>query len=84
MRVLATGSEPDVPIVAGESGTAGLAALQILRGDSQSSAQVGLDAESRVLIVNTEGATAPRVYEELVGESADSVQKRQVTYDIFN
>lgn len=80
MRALATGSDRDVPIVGGESGTAGLAALQILRNDSALSAKVGLDAQSRVLIVNTEGATAPQVYEELVGESANSVQKRQAVW----
>ena len=77
MRVLAQGSEVDVPIVAGESGTAGLAALQWLRQDPERSARAALDAQSRVLIINTEGATAPQVYEELVGESAASVQARQ-------
>lgn len=77
MRALAAGSERDIPIVAGESGTAGLAALRILRSDSSLSTQAGLDARSRVLIINTEGATAPKVYEELVGESAESVLKRQ-------
>lgn len=80
MRVLARGSEVDVPIVAGESGTAGLAALQWLRSDPGLSAQVALNAQSRVLIVNTEGATAPQVYQELVGESADSVQARQARW----
>lgn len=77
MRILSKGSDSDVPIVAGESGTAGLAALQWLRSDSSLSAQVALDSQSRVLIINTEGATAPQVYQELVGESADSVQARQ-------
>ena len=77
MCSLARGSERDSPIVAGESGTAGLAALQLLRQDAGLSAQTGLDAQSRVLIINTEGATAPQVYQELVGESADSVQRRQ-------
>lgn len=77
MRSLASGSERDVPIVAGESGTAGLAALRILRGDPGLSARTGLDSLSRVLIVNTEGATAPGEYRELVGESAESVRERQ-------
>jgi diaminopropionate ammonia-lyase len=77
MRILARGSDNDVPIVAGESGTAGLAALRWLRSDPVLSAHVALDAQSRVLIVNTEGATAPQVYQELAGESADSVQARQ-------
>lgn len=80
MRVLAQGSEVDVPIVAGESGTAGLAALQWLRSDPSLSERVALDAQSRVLIINTEGATAPQVYQELVGESADSVLARQARW----
>jgi diaminopropionate ammonia-lyase len=33
-----------------------------------------------VLIVNTEGATAPRAYEALVGEPAESVQARQAAW----
>ncbi|MDS1142281.1 diaminopropionate ammonia-lyase [Pusillimonas sp. SM2304] len=80
MRSLAKGSEKDIPIVAGESGTAGLAALEILRGDTGLSMQVKLDSRSRVLIVNTEGATAPQVYEQLIGESAEAVAARQAAW----
>ncbi|WP_254241948.1 diaminopropionate ammonia-lyase [Achromobacter pestifer] len=80
MQVLAKGSDRDIPIVAGESSTAGLAALQLLRADVQLSAQVRLDANSRVLIINTEGATAPLVYEELVGLSAQAVAARQAAW----
>ena len=77
MRALAQGSERDTPIVAGESGVAGLAALEWLRSDPQRSEQVGLTAESRVLIISTEGATAPREYTRLVGQSAEQVLQRQ-------
>ena len=77
MRVLAQGSDRDIPIVAGESGVAGLAALQRLRGDAALSAQTGLDAQARVLIVNTEGATAPGVFRQLVGTPADEILQRQ-------
>lgn len=77
MRVLARGSDKDIPIVAGESGVAGLAALRRLRGDAALSAQAGLDAQSRVLIINTEGATAPSVFEQWVGASADEILQRQ-------
>ncbi|HEX7640715.1 MAG TPA: diaminopropionate ammonia-lyase [Burkholderiaceae bacterium] len=80
MRTLAEGSDEDVPIVAGESGTAGLAALRVLHGNPALSGQLGLDARSRALIINTEGATAPQVYEELVGESAASVLQRQAAW----
>jgi Threonine dehydratase len=77
MRVLAEGRHGDIPVVAGESGGAGLAALQVLVGEPQWCKAVGLDATSQVLLLNTEGATAPRVYAELVGRSAEEVQAAQ-------
>ncbi len=80
MRILAQGSDEDIPIVAGESGVAGLAAMEVLRGDPGLFAQAGLDSHSRVLIVNTEGATAPQVYERLAGEPAAAVKARQTAY----
>lgn len=80
MQTLAAGSPRDVPVVAGESGAAGLAGLQVLAADPARRAAVGLNAQSRVLVVSTEGATAPGVYEALVGESASSVAKRQVRW----
>lgn len=80
MRTLAAGSAQDVPIVAGESGAAGLAALQVLQSDPALAAQAGLDAQARVLLINSEGATAPQVYQELVGEAAASVAARQARW----
>ena len=77
MRTLAVGTDRDPPIVSGESGAAGLAALQVLCASTDLRAQVGLDAASRVLLVNTEGATAPAVYGELVGCNAQSVLAAQ-------
>ena len=59
------------------TGVAGLAALERLRSDPALSAQVGLNEGSRVLIISTEGATAPQVYATLVGESDASVHQRQ-------
>jgi diaminopropionate ammonia-lyase len=77
MQRLSEGSVRDVPVVAGESGVAGLAALARLRSDAALSAQAGLDASSRVLIISTEGATAPGEYAQRVGETAESVLQRQ-------
>lgn len=77
MRLLARGNTTDIPIVSGESGVAGLAALQILAADSEIAQRLGIDPESRILIINTEGATAPSVYESLVGESEEAVLTRQ-------
>ncbi|SEK13717.1 diaminopropionate ammonia-lyase, partial [Paraburkholderia diazotrophica] len=80
MRILAAGSDTDAPIIAGESGVAGLAGLIVLLQNPQLARQVGLDSASRVLLVNTEGATAPATYQELVGESAESVHERQLAW----
>lgn len=77
MRDLARGSARDRPIVAGESGAAGLAGLQALRGNEAWSRAVGLDEHARILVINTEGATAPSVYQQCTGESAASVLRRQ-------
>lgn len=80
MQLLARGSARDIPLVAGESGVAGLAGLQVLRADADASAQVGLDASSRVLVINTEGDTAPAVYAQCAGDSADAVRQRQAAW----
>ncbi|EEA01734.1 diaminopropionate ammonia-lyase [Burkholderia sp. H160] len=80
MRILAAGSATDAPIVAGESGVAGLAGLIVLLQDPQLARKVCLDGSSRVLLVNTEGATAPATYQELVGETAESVLERQLAW----
>lgn len=53
-------------IVAGESAVAGLAALLLAARDPFSRGMLGLDAESRVLLFGTEGATDPETYDRLV------------------
>ncbi len=80
MRVLAQGSKTDIPVVAGESGAAGLAALLATRTDPQLASALRLNPGSHVLVINTEGATAPSVYEELVGESDADVLQRQAAW----
>ncbi len=82
MRVLAHGDAGDVPIVSGESGAAGLAALTELAGDAVARGQAGLDASSRVLLVNTEGATAPALFEGLTGLSAGEVRSAQAHWHV--
>ncbi|MFT4063870.1 diaminopropionate ammonia-lyase [Paraburkholderia sp.] len=77
MRTLARGTDRDAPLVVGESGAAGFAGLTLLAQAPDLARKVGLDAESRVLVISTEGATAPNMYAELVGESAESVLARQ-------
>ncbi|VXC13558.1 Diaminopropionate ammonia-lyase [Pseudomonas sp. 8AS] len=80
MRRIAVGSASDIPVVSGESGVAGLAGLIGLDNDPQLAEQVGLNSGSRILVINTEGATAPGVYRALVGESAQSVLARQLVW----
>ena len=77
MRILADGAAGDIPIVSGESGAAGLAALQALVDNTEMRQKLGLDAGSRVVLFNTEGATAPGVYKSIVGRDADTVLTAQ-------
>jgi diaminopropionate ammonia-lyase len=69
MRRLARPSAGDPAIVAGESGAVGLAGLLRAAADPETRAALGLDAASRVLVINTEGATDPGRYRELVGHA---------------
>jgi diaminopropionate ammonia-lyase len=77
MRIFAEGTVRDVPIVAGESGAAGLAGLMQASSGAEDRAALGLDEQSNILLLNTEGATAPALYEQLTGLRADEVLKTQ-------
>lgn len=70
------GSDP--AIVSGESGGAGLAGLIHALAAPEMRSALGLDANSRVLVINTEGATDPGRYAELVGLKPEDVAKAQV------
>jgi diaminopropionate ammonia-lyase len=61
------GSDPR--IISGESGAAGLAALLAICNDSKllhAKNGVGIYSNSRILLLNTEGATDPQSFEELI------------------
>lgn len=73
MRHLATPEPGDAPVVAGESGCVGLAGLMQIAGVADSRTRVGLGSDARVLVVNTEGATDPARYAELVGRTPQDV-----------
>jgi diaminopropionate ammonia-lyase len=77
MRALAAGGLRDAPVVAGESGAAGYAALSVLMQDSSAATSAGLEEHSRVLVINTKGATAPALYRELTGHDHRDVLERQ-------
>ena len=75
MGRFARGSDREPPLVVGECGAAGLAALEGLSEEDRGS--LGLDETATVLLINTEGATAPAVYASLVGETAEAVAARR-------
>ena len=73
MNRLARPAGNDPAIVAGESGGAGLAGLMRAAADPEIRAALHLNDASRVFVINTEGATDPERYAELVGMRPDAV-----------
>jgi diaminopropionate ammonia-lyase len=73
MRLLADGVGGDAPLVAGESGVAGLAGLLCALGDEGARRTLELGPESRVLLIGSEGATDPAVYHAIVGRAPEEV-----------
>jgi len=67
MRLLAKSPYGDPAIVAGESAIAGLAGLMAAGRDTETRAVLGLDSNSRVLLIGSEGATDPEIYAAMVG-----------------
>jgi diaminopropionate ammonia-lyase len=63
MKTLAANAPP---IVAGESGGAGLAGLLAIAQHPDLRQQLGLTCDSRVLTFGTEGATDPDIYQQLI------------------
>jgi diaminopropionate ammonia-lyase len=76
MKRLAAPLAGDPPIVAGESGGAGLAGFFACLSDPDARAALGLDRESRILLFNTEGATDPALYAGIVGRNPEEVAGR--------
>ena len=73
MRALAAGEDGDPPVVAGESGTAGLAGLREIMGQSGLKTALGLSDNSVVLVIGTEGATDPEMYRQIVRRDASEI-----------
>jgi diaminopropionate ammonia-lyase len=73
MNRLARPAGNDPAIVAGESGGGGLAGLIRAAADPEIRATLDLNEASRVFVINTEGATDPERYAELVGMRPDAV-----------
>lgn len=73
MRRLAAPVGADPAIVAGESGGAGLAGVIALLRVPAAAAAIGLGPKARVLIINTEGATDPALYAQIVGRQPQEI-----------
>ncbi len=73
MCILAEGVNGDAPLVAGESGCAGVAGLIAAVLDDGAREDLKLDAESRVLCICTEGATDKEAYTAIVGRPPEQV-----------
>lgn len=73
MRRLSDPVAGDPCVVAGESGAAGLAGLLRLSREREAWRSLGLDHASRVLLINTEGATDRGRYRSIVGRFPEDV-----------
>ena len=74
MRQAADGVDGDPGVVLGDTGSAGWAGFLAASSDPRVKEQLGLDSDSRVVIVATEGATDPEVYRQIVGRSPEEVE----------
>ena len=73
MRMLAAPVLGDQPVISGESGAAGAGALHWLMchpAAAEQRAALGLDNESSVLLISTEGDTVPHIYRSIVWQGA--------------
>ena len=71
VRLLATPLDGDPMIEAGESAIAGLAALIAARSDSALSGKLGLGANSRILLIGSEGVTDRAIF-NMIMEGRDA------------
>lgn len=66
IRLSARGHKGDPPMVMGETGAAGAGALLEASRTPQARQTLQLDLESRVVVINTEGAIDAKLYHELI------------------
>jgi len=66
MRLLASGHYGDKKLVAGESAVAGVGVLLAVSQSESYAKILNITRESRVLVVGTEGATDPDLYEDIM------------------
>ena len=63
----------ELGIVSGESGAATLAGLAAICQNPIARMSLGIDHDSRILLLSTEGATDPEIYKKLVGVEASEI-----------
>ncbi len=73
VRAFAMPVAGDPAVVSGETGAAGLAALLAARAHADLWQALGLNANSRVLLLGSEGDTDPEIYRSIVGRNAEEV-----------
>jgi diaminopropionate ammonia-lyase len=73
VRMFAAPLTGDPPIVSGETGATGLAALLAAREHPALRELLEIDAASRVLLLGSEGNTDPEIYRRITGRSAEEV-----------
>jgi diaminopropionate ammonia-lyase len=73
MRVFANPHADDPKIVSGETGSTGLGLLMAAQDNALLWNTLGLNADSRVLLIGSEGDTDPTIYKEVVGKTAQEV-----------
>jgi len=66
MRIMANGYENDIGVEAGECSVSGLAALAALKDNKYLVNKLNINNKSRVLLIGTEGATDPDIYESII------------------
>lgn len=71
VRLLARPQGSDPVVEAGESAVAGLAALIAARQSPELSETLGLNAQSRVLLIGSEGVTDLKIFAQIMAESDD-------------
>ncbi|MDH3224148.1 MAG: pyridoxal-phosphate dependent enzyme, partial [Gemmatimonadota bacterium] len=77
MRALASGLA-GTPVEGGESGVVGLVGLQVAASDPDLRSALGLNEGSRTLVFNTEGATDPGLYRQVIEEDRGPCPTSQV------
>jgi len=78
MRILANPMGNDPAVVSGESGAVGLGLVSILTTNknlAKAKTKLGIDENSKILLISTEGDTDPARYREIVWDGAYPYQK---------